>query len=88
MLVTIKPARSGLILRDPDDGYSLVPDDGKQVVSSVYWQRRIDDGDAVLADATQSSAADSAASNSASQAATSTAESTATITTAATGGAS
>jgi len=80
MLVTIKPARSGLILRDPDDGYSLIPDAGKQVVSSVYWQRRIDDGDAVLVDTTQSSAADSATSS----ASTSSAATTA----AATGGAS
>jgi hypothetical protein len=48
MLINIKPARTGLILRDPADHYSRVPDAGKQVEYNVYWQRRIDDGDAVI----------------------------------------
>lgn len=56
MLITIKPAKAGGILRDPADGYSLVPSAGKQVKSNVYWQRRIADGDAVLVTETASTA--------------------------------
>jgi hypothetical protein len=62
MLINIKPARTGLILRDPADHYSRVPDAGKQVGYNVYWQRRINDGDAVIVDAaTVTSATESTA---------------------------
>jgi hypothetical protein len=64
MLITIKPAKAGGILRDPADGYSLVPRAGKQVKSNVYWQRRIVDGDAVLVTETASTASTSASTTS------------------------
>jgi hypothetical protein len=64
MLITIKPAKTGGILRDPADGYSLVPSAGKQVKSNVYWRRRIADGDAVLVTETTSTAGASASTTS------------------------
>jgi hypothetical protein len=68
MLITIKPAKAGGILRDPADGYSLVPNAGKMVKSNVYWRRRIADGDAVLV--TETAGAASASSATASEATT------------------
>lgn len=46
----IKPA-AGLKVRV--DAGRLLADEGEEVVDSVYWQRRLRDGDVVLADPPQ-----------------------------------
>lgn len=44
---TIKPARAEAIVRRPDNTRPLAAG-GETVGWSVYWQRRLDDGDIVL----------------------------------------
>ena len=44
--VFIKPARPGLVIRDPQSGLPLPPD-GKAVVPDAFWRRRLADGDVV-----------------------------------------
>lgn len=43
----VKPARPGLIIRDPETGRPI-PDEGKTVKWSSFWARRKLDGDIVL----------------------------------------
>ncbi|NKF30471.1 DUF2635 domain-containing protein [Pseudomonas sp. BGM005] len=45
----LKPV-AGRACPDPGHGNELLPEAGGWVTNSVYWQRRIKDGDAVLAD--------------------------------------
>lgn len=47
--VFIKPV-SGKRVRDPNDGYAIVPDSGLFVVVDSFWQRRLDDGDIMIVD--------------------------------------
>ena len=44
----VKPARPGLVIRDPATGIPL-PDDGDEVAESQFWLRRKHDGDVVAA---------------------------------------
>jgi len=44
----VKPAKEGLIVRDPDEKYRPIPASGKQVKKNAYWLRRLRDGDVVL----------------------------------------
>jgi hypothetical protein len=41
---TLKPARPGLLVRDPVTKRALPPE-GAQVTFSSYWVRRLDEGD-------------------------------------------
>lgn len=50
--IFLKPAK-GLKVRDPDRG-DFLPDDGREVVLTTFWRRRLRDGDVVEAK-TQSS---------------------------------
>lgn len=43
----VKPA-PGLVIRDPDLR-DLLPDAGREVPDSGYWQRRLRDGDVIAA---------------------------------------
>lgn len=45
----LKPV-AGRACPDPDKGGALLPDKGADVPSTMYWQRRIIAGDAVLAE--------------------------------------
>nr|WP_186347826.1 MULTISPECIES: DUF2635 domain-containing protein [Pseudomonas] len=42
----MKPAQ-GRDVPDPEKGGELLPETGAQVPHNAYWQRRINDGDAV-----------------------------------------
>lgn len=46
----VKPARAGLIVRDPETMKQL-PDDGAEVPVNSYWIRRLRDGDVVEVEA-------------------------------------
>lgn len=46
--IFVKPAREGLIVRDPITK-QIMPADGKEVTDSTYWRRRLRDGDVVKA---------------------------------------
>lgn len=46
--IYIKPARQGMTVVNPAD-YSIVPQDGCEVVADGYWHRRIADGDIIIA---------------------------------------
>jgi hypothetical protein len=49
----VKPARPGLIVRDPQTRIPL-PEEGREVdENDMFWQRRLRDGDVVLAQAPQ-----------------------------------
>lgn len=37
--IKVKPARAGLIIRDPDNGFKQIPDEGIETKRSVYWHR-------------------------------------------------
>lgn len=43
----LKPV-AGRVCPDPDKGGALLPDKGADVPHTVYWQRRVQVGDAVL----------------------------------------
>lgn len=43
----LKPA-PGILVPDPDRGDTL-PAEGREVLPTQYWQRRVNDGDAVVA---------------------------------------
>lgn len=45
--VTVKPARSGLIVLDPNTGRAL-PEEGDEVLRTSYWRRAINAGDVVI----------------------------------------
>ena len=47
----VKPSE-GLSIRDPDL-LDLLPDEGREVPESDYWNRRVRDGDVVIVDATK-----------------------------------
>lgn len=47
----VKPAQ-GLVIRDPDLK-DLLPEAGREVPESGYWQRRLRDGDVVAASAAE-----------------------------------
>ncbi|TWC57605.1 uncharacterized protein DUF2635 [Pseudomonas sp. SJZ080] len=47
--IYLKPV-AGRACPDPDKGGALLPDKGADVPHTVYWQRRISAGDAVLAE--------------------------------------
>lgn len=46
MIKILKPAKPGNTLRDPATGRNL-PSEGKAVVMSTFWRRRIEDGSVV-----------------------------------------
>ena len=46
----VRPARAGLKVPDPDHGGHL-PESGAWVNWSTFWQRQLQDGDVVVADA-------------------------------------
>lgn len=46
--VFLKPAKAGLIVRDPDTGKPLA-EDGEVKTRSTYWIRRIKQGDVTAA---------------------------------------
>lgn len=47
----VKPANPNAVIRDPHTKRPL-PADGGRVPDNSYWRRRLDDGDVVLATAT------------------------------------
>lgn len=49
MKIYVKPAAGGLV-RDPADGNAPLPAHGKGVEKSVFWDRRLRDGDVELTD--------------------------------------
>jgi hypothetical protein len=51
----IRPA-DGLLIRDCTN-MQMLPKDGKEVVWSSYWERRLNDGDVVIVNEKQSSEA-------------------------------
>lgn len=44
--VFLKPARPGLVIRDPQSGLPLPPE-GKAVAPGSFWDRRVKDDDVV-----------------------------------------
>lgn len=56
----VKPA-SGRQIRDPVRG-KMLPDEGATVPDSLFWRRRLRDGDVVLATATTASTGSTATS--------------------------
>ncbi len=42
--LSLKPARPGLIVRDPQT-LAALPDAGADVADTPYWRRRLKDGD-------------------------------------------
>lgn len=46
--IKIKPARAGLIVRDPDRQGRPLDELGEQKPDNQYWRRRLRDGDVVL----------------------------------------
>lgn len=46
----IKPAQAGLVVRRPENGKPL-PEEGASVEWSAHWQRRLDDGSVIEAEA-------------------------------------
>lgn len=51
----VKPA-PGLVIRDPDL-LDLLPEDGREVPNTEYWNRRWRDGDVVAAESKQDTGA-------------------------------
>lgn len=47
--ITIRPARAGLVLRDPDTRLAI-PEQGVEVTLTPYWRRRVEQGDAQIAE--------------------------------------
>jgi hypothetical protein len=45
----IKPARDGLVVRDPVTR-EAIPAEGAEVPASTYWRRRLRDGDVIMMD--------------------------------------
>ena len=43
----VKPA-PGRAVRDPQQNYRLMPEQGGEVPDNAFWQRRLRDGDVVL----------------------------------------
>lgn len=50
-LKLLKPARPGLIVRDPRPPYLILKAEGEVKDVARYWNRRIKDGDVVVVDA-------------------------------------
>lgn len=46
--ITLKPARTGLIVPNLNNSLKPLAEDGETVPNSRYWQRRIKDGDVVI----------------------------------------
>lgn len=46
--ITVKPAESGLLVRNHQDRYRPLPDEGKMVEDDFTWQKRLRDGDVVM----------------------------------------
>lgn len=40
--------KTGCRVRDPFNGYALIPSEGKEVAENSYWRRRIKDGDVTV----------------------------------------
>jgi len=49
--VTLRPARPGLKVPDPDRGGLALPPEGREVAMSSHWHRRLEDGDVVVVEA-------------------------------------
>lgn len=47
--IFVKPARPGLIVRQPEHGGEPLPAEGAVVPPTTYWRRRLKDGDIVIA---------------------------------------
>lgn len=45
----VKPARPGLIIRQPERAAQPLPETGALVPPTAYWRRRLNDGDIVIA---------------------------------------
>ena len=41
--VLVRPARAGLLVRDPTRRMEALPPEGREVRWSTYWQRRLND---------------------------------------------
>lgn len=56
--VFIKPARPGVLLRDPATGETIPPEGAAIVMGAhrAYWLRRVKDGDAVISPAKETPA--------------------------------
>jgi hypothetical protein len=52
MRIKVKPARPGLIVRDPTNGFAPIPDGGAEVERTSAIIRRINDGDLVIVERT------------------------------------
>lgn len=49
-MIFIKPAVQGHVIRHPEKMQHLISQDGEWVVDSVIWQRKLIQGDVVLAE--------------------------------------
>lgn len=49
MEIFVKPSRENIIVRNPYDGFKLVPQSGITVEYNSYWGRRIAEGSIVTA---------------------------------------
>lgn len=45
----VKPARPGLIVRQPEHGGAPIPEEGALVPPTTYWRRQLKVGDVVIA---------------------------------------
>lgn len=43
--------RKGLVVRDPDHGHAVLPEEGRHVALTDYWRRRLRDGDVIETEA-------------------------------------
>lgn len=48
--VFVKPAEGKLCRRPPEEGCLMLPAEGAEVRLTMYWRRRLQDGDVMLVD--------------------------------------
>ena len=48
--ILIKPAKSGLVIRDPQT-FEKLPPEGKKLTVTTYWRRRKAEGSVIFGDA-------------------------------------
>lgn len=46
-MLTVKPAKPGMIIRMPEKQNQPLPANGDTVPANSYWQRRLRDGDVI-----------------------------------------
>lgn len=44
----VKPAREGLVVRNPQNGFQPLPAEGQNVEWSTHWARLLRDGDIIV----------------------------------------